>query len=163
MAPKPNRGNRSDFRKDQGCGERSWARSSGPAALTWEKVTWSWSHTVTWFSWMGTKKTTLMGSFLPPRLLNCVGWGGADIRVLAFLPPPATRIMLPTPDSPVLNQASQTRASCLLMLSERQESTGVRHPFQSQTGWWKHWLFHSVGVRLWACSFSLSEPQFLRL
>ena len=75
------------------------------------------------------------GELPPSQVVELRGGGGADIRVLAFVPPPATRIRLPTPDSPVLNQASQTQASCLLMLSERQESTGVKHPFQNQTGW----------------------------
>ena len=71
-----------------------------------------------------------------PQVFELHGEGGkAAVRALAFLSPPATRISLLTPDSPVpLRKASHAQVSCLATFSGRQESVVVKHTFKSRTG-----------------------------
>lgn len=112
--------------KTRGLWRRSWAHSSEPSGLTWEKVTWGWDHTGTLFSRMGIQKTTLMGSFFLPRLLNCMMGEGWVSGLWLFHPHQQLESGFPLPNirgvlgrGPGLNKASQTQAPCLLMLSER--------------------------------------------
>lgn len=64
------------------------------------------------------------------------GKKAVDFRALAFPLTPATRISLPTPDTPVhLNKASQTQAACVLMLSGMQQIVALKHTFKTQIGW----------------------------
>lgn len=63
-----------DLKKDLNFGD--------PAGLTWEKVTWGSSHTVTLLIWTGIQKATLTGRLLWPRLLNYVRKEGVRAQAL---------------------------------------------------------------------------------
>lgn len=76
-----------EFRKDRDCGRKSWANSSGAPGLTLEEVTSRLSHTATWFSWMGTQKTTVTGRLLCPKLLNCTVRGGGRYQASGLSAP----------------------------------------------------------------------------